>query len=232
MRLPRICRHCASGSARHCEDSGQRLSPSWRGAWSRRAGHVAGRVGRPCRGRCKYVPVSSVAASMRLTPLHGLPTLPSTVSCGRPPRKKERRATAGRALRLLGAEHGSALQGQCRTKQKGRGERRVLFVFHQFVSNPMLFPTVTGKLSGVGRCGLAGPLAPWMAPSSPQGRVYGVSCQPTPPHPTSSNPEPLWLWLWLSAVDVARRRRTTARQRGASTSNPIGQLTPVPPMPQ
>ncbi|HFL7650004.1 TPA: hypothetical protein ACG450_004146, partial [Stenotrophomonas maltophilia] len=44
----------------------------------------------------------------------------------------------------------------CRTKQKGRGERRVLFVVHQFVSNPMLFPTVTGKLSGVGRCGLAG----------------------------------------------------------------------------
>ncbi len=28
-------------------------------------------------------------------------------------------------------------------------------------------PTVTGKLSKVGRCGLAGPLAPWMAPSSP-----------------------------------------------------------------
>jgi hypothetical protein len=30
---------------------------------------------------------------------------------------------------------------------------------------------------------LAGPLAPWMAPSSPHGWVYGVSCQPTPPHP-------------------------------------------------
>ncbi|PSD28758.1 hypothetical protein C7E17_22650, partial [Stenotrophomonas maltophilia] len=29
---------------------------------------------------------------------------------------------------------------------------------------------------------LAGPLAPWMAPSSPHGRVYGVSCKPTPPH--------------------------------------------------
>lgn len=34
------------------------------------------------------------------------------------------------------------------------------------------------------------------------------------------------------ALASARRRRTTARQRGASTSNPIGQLTPVPPMPQ
>ncbi len=35
------------------------------------------------------------------------------------------------------------------------------------------------------------------APSSPQGWVYGVSCQPTPPRPTHRNPEPLWLWLWL-----------------------------------
>ena len=65
------------------------------GAWSRRAGHAFGRVGRPCRGRCKYVHVSSVAASMRLTPLHGLPTLPSTVSCGRPPRKKEKKSRSG-----------------------------------------------------------------------------------------------------------------------------------------
>ncbi len=29
MRLPRICRRCASGSARNC-DCGERLSPSWR----------------------------------------------------------------------------------------------------------------------------------------------------------------------------------------------------------
>ncbi len=29
------------------------------------------------------------------------------------------------------------------------------------------YPTVTGRLSKAGRCGLAGPLAPWMAPSSP-----------------------------------------------------------------
>ena len=32
---------------------------------------------------------------MRLTPLHGLPTLPSTVSCGRPPRKKEKKSRSG-----------------------------------------------------------------------------------------------------------------------------------------
>ncbi len=34
------------------------------------------------------------------------------------------------------------------------------------------------NLSKAGRCGAAGPLAPWMAPSSPHGRVYGVSCPP------------------------------------------------------
>ncbi len=117
MHSPRTCRRCASGSVRNC-DCGERLSPSWRGAGSRRAGHEVGRVGRPGRGRCKYVHVSSVAASMRLTPLPGLPTLPSTVSGGRPPRKKERRATAGRALRLLGAEHGSALQRALQDQRK------------------------------------------------------------------------------------------------------------------
>ncbi len=62
--------------------------------------------------------------------------------------------------------------------------------------------SVIGKLSGVGRCGAAGPLAPWMAPSSPQGGVYGVSCSPTPPRPTLSNPEPLWLWLWRWPLQV------------------------------
>ena len=49
---------------------------------------------------------------------------------------------------------------------------------------PRAVPTDRGKLSGVGRCGLAGPQAPWMAPTSPHGRVYGVSCKPAPPHPT------------------------------------------------
>ncbi len=54
-----------------------------------------------------------------------------------------------------------------------------------------------GNLSEVGRCGAAGPLAPWMAPSSPHGRVYGVSCSPAPSRQTISNPEPLWLWPLL-----------------------------------
>ncbi len=226
------------------------------GAWSRRAGHAVGRVGRPCRGRCKYVPVSSVAASMRLTPLHGLPTLPSTVSCGRPPRKKERRATTGRALRLLAAEHGSALQEalQDQTKRTRRTPRP--FSFPSVRHQPMLLPTVTGKLSKVGRGRLAGPLAPW-ARGMPRA---GWAGRPTPVLPCAQDsaheqgaiePPGMGLRRVLPAApvppnhqqpraalavdvdfDVARRRRTTARQRGPSTSNPIGQLTPVPPMPQ
>ena len=137
MRLPRTCRRCASGSVRNC-DCGERLSPSWRGLGremheaTAALGLAAGRAGGPCRGRCKYVHVSSVAASMRLTPLHDPPALPSTVSGGRPPRKKERRATAGRALRLLGAEHGSALQRALQDQRK-RTRRR---------PRPFSFPSV------------------------------------------------------------------------------------------
>ena len=55
-------------------------------------------------------------------------------------------------------------------------------------------PTDRGDLSKVGRCGWAGPLAPWMAPSSPQGWVHGVSCPPTPPRqPTECGLLPLTL---------------------------------------
>ena len=53
------------------------------------------------RGRRKYVPVGSVAASMRLTPLHNLPTRPRTCSVcvhhGKQRRKSK--ATAGRFAR-------------------------------------------------------------------------------------------------------------------------------------
>jgi|GEM_PF-1274476 len=249
MRLPRICRRCASAFARNC-DSSQRLSPSWRGAGSRRAGHAFGRVGRPCRGRCKYVHVSSVAASMRLTPLHGLPTLPSTVSCGGPPRKKEKKSRSGSR---------AALARKQTNKKDAANAASFLFSISSSVTHALAHrhrETVGGGAVWVGRTvgAMDGAIEPpWVralclrstasqAPertaasgwAGPRRGVYGVSCQPTPPRPTHRNPEPLWLWLWLwiSAVDVARRRRTTARQRGTSTSNPIGQLTPVPPMPQ
>ncbi len=67
------------------------------------------------------------------------------------------------------------------------------------------------NLSKVGRCGWAGPLAPWMAPSSPLGRLYGVSCPPTPPrHPTECM---LLLLLWLL--------HSLRRVQGAALPNPL-----------
>gem|GEM_PF-954625 len=82
------------------------------------------------------------------------------------------------------------------------------------------------ELSGVGRCGAAGPLAPWMAPSSPQGRVYGVSCSPTPPRPTLSNPERLWLWLWLWPLQVQGCKPCKATT-SPSLQSPAGRGSPA-----
>ena len=50
---------------------------------------LAGRGG-PCRGRCKYVPVSSMAPSMAPTPLHGPPARPLTVCVCVQPRKRRK----------------------------------------------------------------------------------------------------------------------------------------------
>ena len=218
MRLPRICRRCASAFARNC-DSSQRLSPSWRGAGSRRAGHAFGRVGRPCRGRCKYVHVSSVAASMRLTPLHGLPTLPSTVSCGRPPRKKEKKSRSGSR---------AALARKQTNKKDAANAASFLFSISSSVAHALAHrhrETVGGGAVWVGRTvgAMDGAIEPpWVralclrstasqAPertaasgwAGPRRGVHGVSCQPTPPRPTHRNPEPLWLWLWLWLLPAA-----------------------------
>ncbi len=87
---------------------------------------------------------------MRLTPLHGPPALPSTISCSGPPRKKEKKSKSGSRAALA-------------HKQKGRGECRVLFVFHQVVSNPNAVAhrhreTVGGGAVWVGRTvGAMGP---------------------------------------------------------------------------
>ncbi|HCR34569.1 MAG TPA: hypothetical protein DIV57_14515 [Stenotrophomonas sp.] len=78
----------------------------------------------------------------------------------------------------------------------------------------------TRKLSGVGRVGCTGPLAPWMAPSSPQGRVHGVSCQPTPPrHPTE---RPLLLLLRPLQVQGCKSCPTNPLISGQSAI-PLGQ---------
>src|SRR6185437_10762774 len=83
------------------------------------------------------------------------------------------------------------------------------------------------KLSGVGRCGAAGPLAPWMAPSSPHGWVNGVSCSPAPPHQTHRNPEPLLLLqLPLLPAGAGRQALQKSTTRSPSPRSPAG---PAPP---
>ncbi len=164
--------------------AGLRPAPAsnWSNSNSKSRLCVGWRGGSGCGGRCKYVHVSSVAASMRLTPPQ-----PD------PPRLRQSPAICRSTPCVDESLSDNEIDwGQIRfPKENGSGPRTPC--------RSRISPTVTGKLSKVGRCGLAGPLAPWMAPSSPQGRVYGVSCQPTPPRQTSRKPEPLWLWLWVVA---------------------------------
>ncbi|CAO3298220.1 hypothetical protein LMG26824_00139 [Stenotrophomonas maltophilia] len=162
--------------------------------WSLKATAAVGRAGRPRRGRCKYVPVSSVAASMRLTPLRSLPTRPLTVSGGDQPRRRKKKSKSAwlaafcRAEPTLGC---ASIRYRILDSDADSSTHGV-----DLPCRPRSTPTNSSvEPSEVGRCGLAGPLAPWMAPSSPQGRVYGVSCQPTPPrHPADC---PLLLLLRL-----------------------------------
>ena len=154
------------------------------------------------------------------------------------------RSPPGRPLTHSGgsARHGKKKEDQkqkAKAKAKAKAELQLLPASSPDRSHPRMAwiyqtqpnrraaarcnPTVTGKLSKVGRCGLAGPLAPWargmpragwagrptpvlpcaqdsaheQGAIEPHGRVYGVSCQPTTPRPTHRSPEPLWLWLWL-----------------------------------
>jgi len=184
------------------------------------------------------------------------PARPLTVSCGRPPRKKERRATAGRALRSLGAEHGSALQNALQDQTKRTRRRPRPFCFPSVVSNPCSCPPSPGNCrwwDGGGwqdrrrhewrhraPMGEGALLAKHCFASArthsrqrlgrtPEGGLRRVL--PAAPVPPNYQQPRAALDVDVD-VDVARRRRTTARQRGASTSSPIGQLTPVPPIPQ
>ncbi len=81
-------------------------------------------------------------------------------------------------------------------------------------------PTVTGRLSKAGRCGLAGPLAPWMAPSSPRD---GFTACPANPHRPAQHAETqsrfgFGPWLWLRPLRV--QGATLQRRRP-----PFGGLT-------
>ena len=143
---------------------------------------VAGRLGWVGRGEPGWI-WGLAAASMPRTPPPSPPARPLT-HCGGSARhgkkkedqeqKRHSRYPCPASIQQISSTHGVDLP--CRPRSTPTGNRDL--------------PTVTGKLSGVGRCGLAGPLAPWMAPSSPQGRVYGVSRQPTPIQPPTENSEP------------------------------------------
>ena len=214
MRLPRICRRCASAFARNC-DSSQRLSPSWRGlgrelheatAALGRAGWVRGR-------RRESVPGGLAAASMRRTLPRTQPARPLTVSCGGPPRKKEKKSRSGSR---------AALARKQTNKKDAANAASFLFSISSSVAHALAHrhrETVGGGAVWVGRTvgAMDGAIEPpWVralclrstasqAPertaasgwAGPRRGVHGVSCQPTPPRPTHRNPEPLWLWLWL-----------------------------------
>ncbi len=144
---------------------GQRAGPPPR--WVCLLDIGVGREGGLAGGRRESVHGGSVAPSMALTPPANPPSRPGTVYRHRGKDQKEQ-------------EQKPLLQAFVSTKvdiyQSRTGVRS------------RAVPADRGKLSGVGRCGLAGPQAPWMAPTSPHGRVYGVSCKPTPPRPTLSKP--------------------------------------------
>jgi hypothetical protein len=84
------------------------------------------------------------------------PARPLTVSCARPTaeKNKEKQRRVARCARSV-----STKVDTCQSS----------FVPTTAVTNSRR------NLSEVGRCGWAGPLAPWMAPSSPHGWVYGAS---------------------------------------------------------
>ncbi len=268
MRLPRICRRCASGSVRNC-DCGERLSPSWRAVrlgrvdrWSTdcksnsRAGSCGWQGGWPCRGRCKYVHVSSVAAcSCALSCAHGKtgvgrpaqpargmprahaahaparPTRPASGSFRWPPATEEKKKSNRGSRASLARSR--AWLGSTRALQNQRKRTRRK-------PRPFSFPSVRQKPNALahrhretveGGAGAAGRTAGAMDGAYEPPRTGLRRVLPAAPVPPNHQQPRAALDVDVD-VDVARRRRTSARQRGASTSSPIGQLTPVPPIPQ
>ncbi len=127
-------------------------APSWSNGNSRSWFPAGSRGGSGCGGRREYVHVASVAPSMRLTPPR-----PD------PPRLRQIPAICRSTPCVDESLSDNEIDwGQIRFPlEKGSDPMTP--------RNSRTHPTVTGKLSKVGRCGQAGPLAPWMAPSSPHG---------------------------------------------------------------
>ncbi len=185
MRCCATCRGHRSPHWHRSRFSSQRRSPSRWATFEGRSPGV-GRTGWVCGGRRESVHGVLAAASMPRTPPQTHPARPRTVSvCVHHGKEREDQKRKRIASLCIHAWRGSTVSTKVDTHRQSRLTHR-----HR--------ETVGGGGGG----GAAGPLAPWMAPSSPQGRVYGVSCSPTPPRPTLSNPEPLWLWHWLWPLQV------------------------------
>ena len=87
------CRRCRKGGWPGCRPAPAEATTR---ATSKTGTTVSWRGGSGRRGRCKYVHVSSVAASMRLTPPANPPSRPRTISCApREDQKKKSKAKAG-----------------------------------------------------------------------------------------------------------------------------------------
>jgi hypothetical protein len=134
--------HSAAQHERGCS-AGLRPAPapSWSNSNSRSWFPVESRGGSGCGGRCRYVHVSSVAASMRLTPPQPDPPRLRQISavCGSTPFVDE-------SLSDIEINRGSD------PFSNGKG------VYPQAIPHavPRTHPTVTGKLSKAGRCRIAG----------------------------------------------------------------------------
>ena len=199
---------------------GHRRSPSW--LVGTRI-HGFGRAGGHRGGRRKPVHGGLAAASMPRTPPRCPPARPLTGSCA---------ASHGRQNKKSKAKAGRFTL-QCLTSEISlvAGQRPAL---PQSIHAWRGSTADRGNLSGAGWWGPAGPLAPWMAPSSPHGWVYGVSCwPPSPRQPTEYLllpwPWPLLLLLllplplpWPRRVPGAARPKPTPRFR--YNVGPVSQL--------
>ncbi len=140
--------------------------PGWSGGLDR-AGWDGGGRRKPVRG-------GLAASSMPRTPPSSPPARPLTHSGGSARHGKKKEEQEQRQKLHSGLLPAGPTPTPLRSD---RSHPRKAWIYR--VDQGRHPPTVTGKLSKAGRCGLAGPLAPWMAPSSPprgEGALLAKHC--------------------------------------------------------
>jgi len=169
--------------------AGLRLAPatSWSNSNSNSRSWfpVGSRAGSGCGGRCKYVHVSSVAASMRLTPPQPDPPRLRQISaiCRSTPCVDESLSDSeiNWGQIRFPKENGSDPMTPCRTR---------------------INPTVTGKLSKVGRCRIAGCPRHGCCGQAPMDGFTASPQSDTAP-PSHRQPRAALAFALALAVDVA-----------------------------